>query len=78
MFPLIILVLGAVAWRMYTSFKHLSTIPREVPWVGRTGTFSLYLSSQIKAIWNTPSAINEAYNKVFPLYFPSLAYAYSL
>ncbi|RHZ54273.1 hypothetical protein CDV55_104799 [Aspergillus turcosus] len=63
MFPLIILMLGAIAWRMYTSFKHLSTIPKEVPWVGRTGTFSSYLTSQIKAIRNTPSAINEAYNK---------------
>jgi hypothetical protein len=78
MFPLVILVLGTVAWRMYTSFKHLSTIPKEVPWVGRTGNFSTYLLSQIKAIRNTPSAINEAYNMVFPLYFLSVAYAYTL
>jgi len=61
--PFLFIITGVVAWRLYTAFCHLATVPGKIPWVGRTGILT-YIGAQIKAIWNTPSAINEAYQKV--------------
>ena len=61
---IVFLITGVIAWRLHTSFNHLSAVPKEIPWVGKTGTLVPYIWTQIKAIWKTPSTISEAYHKV--------------
>ncbi|KAK3385128.1 cytochrome P450 [Podospora didyma] len=56
-------ITGIVAWRLHTSLSHLASVPKKIPWVGRTGNWASYFLSQIKAIWKTPATIREAYQK---------------
>ncbi|KAF5021908.1 hypothetical protein F66182_6056 [Fusarium sp. NRRL 66182] len=58
-----ILIAGVVAWRLHTAFSHFSKVPRQVPWVQKTGFFQPYLFSQIKGIWSTPETLDEAYKE---------------